>query len=69
MDAARLLLQAGFGPRSVADIDEVASRTATAWIDAEFVQPWNLHAGYLAALRSQSIKVEEQRIFEASGRT
>ena len=65
VDAARLLLRAGVGPRSVVDIDEVASRTATAWIDAEFVQPWNSHAGYLAALRSQSIKVEEQHICEA----
>ena len=64
-DAARLLLQASFGPRSVADIDDVASRTSAAWLDAQFAMPWNAHAGYLAALRSQNIKVEEQHIFEA----
>ena len=64
-DAARLLLQASFGPRSVADIDDVASRTAAAWLDAQIAMPWNSHAGYLAALRSQNIKVEEQHIFEA----
>jgi len=65
INAARLLLQASFGPRSLADIDDVANRTPAAWIESEFAQPWNTHAGYLAALRSQSIKVEEQHIFEA----
>ena len=64
-DAARLLLQASFGPRSVADVDDVANRTAAAWIDSQFAMPWNTHASYLASLRSQSIKVEEQHIFEA----
>jgi uncharacterized protein (DUF1800 family) len=63
-DAARLLLQASFGPRSVADIDDVAGRTSAAWLEAQFAMPWNAHAGYLAALRSQNIKVEEQHIFE-----
>lgn len=65
VDAARLLLQASFGPRSMMDIEDAASRTPEAWIDAQFAQPWNTHAGYLAALRSQNIKVEEQHIFEA----
>ena len=64
-DAARFLLQASFGPRSVADIDDAASRTSAAWIDAQVAMPWNTHVGYLAALRSQNIKIEEQHIFEA----
>ena len=64
-DAARLLLQASFGPRSVADIDDVASSTSASWLDAQFALPWNTHAGYLAALRSQNVKIEEQHIFEA----
>ncbi len=64
-DAARLLLQASFGPRSVADIDDVTNRTAAAWVESQFATPWNSHAGYLAALRAQSVKVEEQHIFEA----
>jgi endo-chitodextinase len=64
-DAARLLMQASFGPRSVADIDEVAGRAPAAWIESQFSTPWNMHAGYLANLRGLSIKVEEQHIFEA----
>jgi uncharacterized protein (DUF1800 family) len=64
-DAARLLLQASFGPRSVADVDEVASRSASSWLDAQIAAPWNTHAGYLASLRAQNIKIEEQHIFEA----
>ena len=38
-DAARLLLQASYGPRSVADIDDVATRTSAAWLDAQFAMP------------------------------
>ena len=64
-DAARLLLQASFGPRSVADIDDVKTRGNAAWIDAQFALPWQSHASYLARLRDQSVKVEEQHIFEA----
>lgn len=64
-DAARLLLQASFGPRSVADIDELASRSAASWIDTQVALPWNTHAGYLARLRAEGVKVEEQHIFEA----
>ncbi len=64
-DAARLLLQASFGVRSVADIDEVKARGNAAWIEAQFNMPWQTHAAYLARLRDQSIKVEEQHIFEA----
>ena len=64
-DAARLLLQASFGPRSVADIDEAATRTFAVWLDAQFAMPWNTHAGYLAALRRQNIKIEAQHIFDA----
>ena len=64
-DAARLLLQASFGARSVADVDDVKTRGNAAWIDAQFNMPWQTHAAYLARLRDQSIKVEEQHIFEA----
>ena len=64
-DAARLLLQASFGARSVADVDDVKTRGNLAWIDAQFNMPWQTHAAYLARLRDQSIKVEEQHIFEA----
>lgn len=64
-DAARLLLQASFGARSVADIDDVKARGNAAWIDAQFNMAWQTHAAYLARLRDQSIKVEEQHIFEA----
>ena len=45
-DAARLMLQASFGPRSVADIDEAANRTFAVWLDAQFAMPWNTHAGW-----------------------
>ncbi len=64
-DAARLLLQASFGPRSLADLDDAQARGTAAWVDAQFDIPWQSHASYLARLRSQSIKVEEQHIFEA----
>ena len=64
-DAARLLLQASFGARSVADIDEVKARGNASWIEAQFNTPWQTHATYLMRLRDQSIKVEEQHIFEA----
>ncbi len=64
-DAARLLLQASFGPRSLADIDDVKAQGTTAWVDAQFDRQWQTHASYLAALRGQSIKVEEQHIYEA----
>ena len=64
-DAARLLLQASFGPRSVSDIDDVKARGTAAWVDAQFDTPWQSHAAYLANLRALSIKVEEQHIFEA----
>lgn len=64
-DAARFLFQATFGPKSVADVDELAARPAASWIDAQVAAPWNTHAGYLARLRSEGIKVEEQHIFEA----
>ena len=64
-DAARLLLQASFGARSVVDIDDVNARGNAAWIEAQFNMPWQTHAAYLARLRDQSIRVEEQHIFEA----
>ncbi|HET7772648.1 MAG TPA: DUF1800 family protein, partial [Burkholderiaceae bacterium] len=64
-DAARLLLQASFGPRSMADIDAVNSQGAAGWIDGQFALPWNSHAGYLASLRAQGLRVEEQHIYEA----
>ena len=64
-DAARFLFQATFGPKSIADVDELAARPAASWIDAQVAVPWNTHAGYLARLRSEGIKVEEQHIFEA----
>jgi uncharacterized protein (DUF1800 family) len=64
-DAARLLTQATFGARSVADIDELAARTPANWIDAQVGEPWNTHAGYLARLRSEGTRVEEQHIYEA----
>ncbi len=64
-DAARLLLQASFGPRSVADIDDVKARGTADWVDAQFNTRWQSHAAYLANLRALSIKVEEQHIFEA----
>ena len=64
-DAARLLLQASFGARSVTDIDDVKARGNTAWIEAQFSAPWQTHASYIARLRDQTIKIEEQHIFEA----
>lgn len=64
-DAARFLMQATFGPRSAADIDELTTRTAASWLDAQIGVPWSTHAGYLARLRSEGSRVEEQHIYEA----
>jgi len=64
-DAARLLLQGSFGPRSAADIDAVVASGSAQWIDAQFNQRWNTHAGYLASIRATGMRVDEQHIFEA----
>jgi endo-chitodextinase len=64
-DAARLLLQASFGPRTMADIDDVATRGNAAWIDAQFTQPWPSHADYLSRVAASGEKVEEQHVFES----
>ena len=64
-DAARFLQQASFGARSVAELDDLVATTSSGWIDAQVTTPWNTHATYLARLRSEGIKVEEQHIYEA----
>jgi endo-chitodextinase len=64
-DAARLLLQGSFGPRSINEIDDVTARGSAAWIDAQAALPWTPHTSYFDALRSAGEKIEEQHAFEA----
>ncbi len=63
--AARLLMQASFGPRSMADIDAVEARGAAAWIDAQFSAPWTTHAAYIDRVRLSGEEVGEQHPNEA----
>ena len=64
-DAARLLLQGSFGPRSMNEIDEVANRGAAAWIDSQVNVPWISHAAYYDLVRGAGEKIEEQHAFES----
>jgi hypothetical protein len=68
-DAARLLLQGSFGPRSINEIDDVATRGSAAWIDAQIALPWTPHTSYFDALRSAGEKIEEHMRSRRFGRT
>jgi hypothetical protein len=64
-NAARLLMQASFGPRSMADIDAVEARGAAAWIDSQWDKPWSTHASYLDRLKAAGEEIKEEHPNEA----
>lgn len=64
-NAARLLMQASFGPRSMADIDAVERQGAAAWIDAQFSSPWSTHENYIDRVKLAGDEVGEQHPNEA----
>jgi uncharacterized protein (DUF1800 family) len=64
-NAARLLMQASFGPRSMADIEAVERQGATAWIEAQFSTPWSTHENYIDRVKLAGEEVGEQHPNEA----
>jgi uncharacterized protein (DUF1800 family) len=65
VDAARLLMQASFGPRSVADIDAVDAQGLAAWIDSQFGKPFTPHNTYLDRIKAAGEEVKEEHVFES----
>ncbi len=65
VDAARLLMQASFGPRSVADIDAVDSQGIAAWIDNQFNKSFTPHSAYLDRIKAAGEEVKEEHVFES----
>jgi uncharacterized protein (DUF1800 family) len=63
--AARLLMQGGFGPRSMADIDAVEAQGAAAWIDTQFSTQWTTHASYIDRLKFAGEEIKEEHPNEA----
>jgi uncharacterized protein (DUF1800 family) len=63
--AARLLMQASFGPQSLADIESVEKQGAAAWIDAQFAAPWATHENYIDRVKLAGEEVGEQHPNEA----
>jgi uncharacterized protein (DUF1800 family) len=64
-DAARLLMQASFGPRSIADIEAVESHGLAAWIDDQFSKPFTSHNAYLERIKAAGDEVKEEHVFES----
>jgi uncharacterized protein (DUF1800 family) len=64
-DAARLLMQATFGPKSMEDIASVESVGAQAWVDAQWNQPWQSHNTYLERVRLAGEEAKEEHVYES----
>jgi len=64
-DAARLLTQATFGIKSRAEIDSVASRGTTAWLNEQFALDFNSHVAYVDAAKVRDTKAKEEHAYEA----
>jgi uncharacterized protein (DUF1800 family) len=64
-DAARLLMQASFGAKSMEDIAAVESIGAAAWIDAQWNKPWSSHNAYLERIRNAGEEVKEEHVYES----
>jgi uncharacterized protein (DUF1800 family) len=64
-NAARLLMQASFGPRSMDDINAVETMGAAAWIDAQWAKPWSTHTAYVERIKAAGEEVKEEHPNEA----
>jgi uncharacterized protein (DUF1800 family) len=64
-DAARLLMQATFGPKSMEDIAGVESVGAQAWLEAQWTKPWQSHNTYLERIRLAGEEVKEEHVYES----
>ncbi len=64
-DAARLLMQGSFGPRSMDDINAVEAQGAAGWIDAQFAKPWSSHKLYIDRLKAAGEEEKEEHVFES----
>ena len=65
-DAARLMLQASYGP-TLAGIDAIAAQGAAAWIDAQLNIPYsNSHHAYLAARKAANKDDDHMGIMQES---
>ncbi len=64
-DAARLLMQGSFGPRSVDDIRAAETKGASAWIDEQIQTPWSSHELYLDRIKAAGEEEKEEHVYES----
>ena len=64
-DAARFLVQATFGPRSVAEILALRDRGYESWLTEQFSTQANLYVAYVNARKAAGEKPDEERAYEA----
>jgi uncharacterized protein (DUF1800 family) len=65
LDAARLLTQASFGPRSLDDINAAEAKGVAAWIDEQFTKPWTSHKAYIDRVKSMGEEEKEEHVYES----
>jgi uncharacterized protein (DUF1800 family) len=65
LDAARLLMQASFGPRSLADIDAVESQGLATWIENQYTKSFTPHNNYLDRIKAAGEEAKEEHVFES----
>lgn len=64
-DAARLLMQGSFGPRSMDDIRATEAKGASAWIDEQIQKPWSSHKLYIDRIKALGEEEKEEHVYEA----
>ncbi|MGL5004885.1 MAG: DUF1800 family protein, partial [Casimicrobium sp.] len=64
-DAARLLMQATFGARSMDDINAVEAKGNAAWIEEQFAKPWTSHKVYIDRIKAAGEEEKEEHVYES----